>query len=206
MIHSSPCGDPGPRTRAGVAALLAALLTAIAACHAPAQRAAPPAAAPPAVTYDWHSLLSAPFGSVLKEAPLKLHEVLLFRDEASGAAPAEGAAADAECYAADAPAPTFLGRAPDEYLLCFKQDRLSRIQASVRLPPDQAPGVFAAACAQWLKDAAPPPASAACEGRDDAIHFSLRLEEEAGHAESPPTDREVSISLESAANPSVERP
>jgi hypothetical protein len=136
--------------------------------------------------------------------------VLLFRDEASGAAPAEGAAADAaadaECYAADAPAPKFLGRAPDEYLLCFKQDRLSRIQASVRLPPDQAPGVFAAACAQWLKDAAPPPAGAACEGRDDAIHFSFRLEEEAGHAGSPPADRELSISLESAANPSVERP
>ncbi len=57
----------------------------------------------------------------------------------------------AECYAADAPAPRFLGRTPDEYLLCFKQDRLSRIQAAVLLPAAEADGVFAAACAAWAR-------------------------------------------------------
>jgi hypothetical protein len=200
MIHSSPCAVHIPRSRAGAAALLAASLTTIAACHAPAQRPAPPAAAPPAVVYDWRDLLIAPFGGVLKDVPLKLHEVLLFRDkahdEAHGAAPADGMTADAECYAADAPAPKFLGRAPDEYLLCFRQDRLSRIQASVRVPSDQATDVFAAACAEWQKTAAPPPAGSACEGWDGAIHFSFRLEE----------DNELSISLDSPGDPAVARP
>jgi hypothetical protein len=210
MIHSSPCGAPIPRTRAGVAALLAASVTTLAACHAPAQRAAPPAAAPPPVTYDWHDLLIVPLGSVLKDIPLKLHEVLLFRDEArgegaQGAAPADSIAADAECYAADAPAPKFLGRAPQEYLLCFKQDRLSRIQASVRLPPDQAPGVFAAACAQWLKNPAAP-AGAVCEGRDGPTHFAFRLEEEPGQAEAPARDQELSIFLDGAPDTPAVRP
>jgi hypothetical protein len=205
MMHSSPCGAPVPRTRAGVAALLAASLSTITACHAPAPRPSPPAAAPPPVSYDWHDLLIAPFGSVLKDVPLKLHEVLLFRDEAHGAEPADGAAADAECYAADAPAPKFLGRAPDEYLLCFRQDRLSRIQASVRLPMDTAPDVFAVACAQWLKSAAAP-AGAACEGRDGAIHFSFRLEEETGQVQTPPTGQELSISLDSAPDAPAVRP
>jgi hypothetical protein len=100
--------------------------------------------------YDWHALLIAPIGSVLKDIPVALHEVLLFRDEARG----NEAADDAECYAADEPGPRFLGRAPDEYLLCFKQDRLSRILASVRLTAAEAPEVFAAACASWLKNAA----------------------------------------------------
>ncbi len=41
-----------------------------------------PAPAPLDASYDWHVLLVAPFGSVLKDVPLTLHEVLLFRDEA----------------------------------------------------------------------------------------------------------------------------
>jgi hypothetical protein len=186
--------------RAGAAALLAASLIAIAiaiaACHAPAPRAAAPASAPPAVSYDWHGLLIAPFGSVLKDIPLKLHEVLLFKDDTHGAAPADSMAAEAECYAADAPAPKFLGRATEEYLLCFHQDRLSRIQASVHLPADQAADVFAAACAQWTKNPAAAPADAACEGGDGAIHFSFRLEEESG----------LSISLDSTPDAPAVRP
>ena len=80
-------------------------------------------------------LLIAPFGSTLKDIPLMLHEVLMFRDEARAAGPG-----DAECYAPDEAVPKFAGRTPDEYLLCFKQDRLSRIQASVRFGPEaQAP-------------------------------------------------------------------
>jgi hypothetical protein len=143
-------------------------------------------------SYDWHVLLIAPFGSTLKGIPIMLHEVLLFRDEAPGGAGAD----DAECYAPDEAVPQFAGRTPDEFLLCFKQDRLLRIQASVRLATAQAPEVFAAACAGWLQRAAaaapapsagPTPAAAtpaaaptadSCEGREGATRFSAHLGEE----------------------------
>src|SRR5271154_5888132 len=108
-------------------ALSAALLAALAACGTPAPRGATPDRTttpnthePEDASYDWPGLLIAPFGSVLKDIPLTLHEVLLFRDEAHDGTAVE----DAECYAADTPAPRFLGRTPPEYLLCFKQDRL----------------------------------------------------------------------------------
>jgi hypothetical protein len=187
---------------------LAALLATLVACRTPAPRAASDRAPAPLdrhepvdASYDWHGLLIAPFGSVLKEIPLTLHEVLLFRDAEQSATAAEDAAAGApECYAADAPAPRFVGHMPEEYLLCFRHDRLSRIQASVGLTPAEAADVFAAACAGWLKDAAPPTttappvsappvsapprdaasAGAACEGSSGEIHFSARLEEDAG--------------------------
>jgi hypothetical protein len=170
-------------------------------------------------SYDWHVLLVAPFGSVLKDVPLALHEVLLFRDQARGGTAAD----DAECFASDAPAPRFVGRTPDEYLLCFKQDRLARIQASVRLTAAEAPEVFAAACAGWLKNAARTAAGAAeaqntgaqgadtCEGRDGIIHFNARLGEEPGPAETPPAQPQpaqtppaealLSITLDSVPNP-----
>ena len=140
-------------------------------------------------------MLTAPFGSVLKEVPGTLHEVLLFRDEEPAAA-----AEDAECYAPDSPAPRFVGRAPEEYLLCFKQDRLARIHASVRLSDADAPEVFAAACAGWLEHAAtaangappsPAPSTGACEGREGGIHFSARLGEEST----------LSMVLESVSDP-----
>jgi hypothetical protein len=200
-------------------ALLAVLLAAVSACHAPtpratAERAAPPTApSPEDASYDWHGLLVAPFGSLLKDDPLALHEVLLFRDEAQSAAAVD----DAECYAADTPAPRFLGRTPDQFLLCFKQDRLSRIQASVRLPAAEATDVFAAACTGWMKNAAPAavptpapapapapaptsasgdPATAACEGHDGVVRFSGRLE-----ADPSQTEAELIVVLDSPPGP-----
>jgi hypothetical protein len=186
-------------------ALCAALPLALAGCRAPPPRAsAPDRSAPPPAAHelglgsdDWHGLVIAPFGSVLKDVPMALHEVLLFRDDGA----ADNAAAAAECYAADAPAPRFLGRTPDEYVLCFKQDRLSRIEAAVFLPAAEADGVFAAACAAWLRNAgaaapgAPMPGAAApaCEGRDGAIRFHGRLEQEA--------ESTLSITLDDAADP-----
>ena len=185
----------------------------------PAQ--APPAPPPVDASYDWHALLIAPFGSVLKEIPLTLHEVLLFRDETHGSAAAD----DGECYAIDASPPRFIGRTPDEYLLCFKQDRLLRIQAAVGLTSAEAPEVFATACAGWLKNANPaaastpnPAASNAaaptarhCEGRDGAVRFSAHLEEdpagaelpraEPPRAEPPPAETTLSIVLDSAPAP-----
>jgi hypothetical protein len=189
-------------------ALSVALLASMAACHTPSPRVTAPDRTPPApavnvpadASYDWHGLLIAPFGSVLKDIPVALHEVLLFRDEAHGGAAADNAwAADADCYSTDASAPRFVGHIPDEYLLCFRQDRLSRIQASVRLTAAEGPGLFAAACADWLKDT--PPIGAACEGRDGAIRFRSRLGEEPGQAEMPQTEAVLSITLDSAPNP-----
>ena len=132
--------------------------------------------------------------------------------------------------------PNFAGRTPEEYLLCFKQDRLSRIQASVRVGVDRVSDVFAAACAGWLKNAVPATSAGAagvgepgvgasgagvsaagapgavspsaeaqnagtCEGRDGAIRFRGRLEEEPGRAEMPQTESVLSITLDSAPNP-----
>jgi hypothetical protein len=175
--------------------LPAAALMVLAACHASAPRMmapapprapAPDAGLPSDATYDWHVLVIVPFGVTLKDIPLTLHEVLLFRDEARGS----GAGDDAECYAPDGPAPRFLGTTPEEYLLCFKHDRLSRVQASVHLGDPQPAGVFAAACGEWLRHAAPAPADAAasragapgsgaCEGSDGAVRFNAHFDEEA---------------------------
>jgi hypothetical protein len=219
------CFDRAARRRACRIAWPVALLAVLGGCHAASPRASAPDRATPAPethvladpSYDWHGLLIAPLGSALKDIPLPLHEVLLFRDEAHSSAAVD----EAECYAATAPAPRFLGRTPDEYLLCFKQDRLSRIQASVRVTSAQAPGVFAAACAGWLKNAPPAtpisgpsgaavqgsatPIGAACEGREGVIRFSGRLEEEPAPAEIAQSDTVISITLDSATGPSADR-
>ena len=244
------CITGGPRCRT---ALSAAMLSVLVGCQSAPPRIAAPGRVPPQEVpgvvmpgvdtpgvdtqpgggpYDWRGLLIAPFGTLLKAIPLALHEVLLFRDEAhvTGAAedamagtPAAGAA---ECYAADVPAPPFAGRTPDEYVLCFKRDRLARIQASVKLTAAEAPHVFAAACAAWSKNAAPDaaapdtaasgapaasmpsaesqtaqPTGAACEGRDGEIRFSGRLGEEADRSELPPTESMMSITLDSVSAP-----
>jgi hypothetical protein len=193
-------------------------------CRAPGPHATAPDHAPPPPearpldgSYDWHVLVVAPFGSVLKQIPLSLHEVLLFRDQERGNTTAD----DAECYASDAPAPRFVGRTPDEYLLCFKADRLARIQASVRLTAAEAPEVLAAACGVWLKNAArtatgaavPSAASAsadapstavqsddACKGRDGFVRFGAHLGEEAGPAETSQTETTLSITLDGVPN------
>jgi hypothetical protein len=132
-------------------------------------------------SYDWHGLLVAPFGTLLKESPIALHEVLLFHDEPHG-----GAEAGKDCYAIDGAPPRLVGRQPDEYLLCFDHDRLNRIDATVRLAADDAAQVFARACALWLKNSAPPPEIRnTCEGRDDGIAWSARLENVPGDATVP---------------------
>ncbi len=194
---------------------IAALLAASAGCQTPSSRVkatdpVPPAAAPAPVdsSFDWHVLVIAPFGSVLKDVPAALHEVLLFRDQDPGKDPGKEPGAvtpeDGECYSADTPPPQFMAHTPDEYMLCFKQDRLSRILATVRLPQTDAAAVFAVACADWLKNAAPPDAAAsaptaaaqnatACEGRDATIHFSAHFEQEPETA--------LSIVLEDATDP-----
>src|SRR5271168_1696921 len=98
MVHRHQRGNDPSRVSAGVMLLLGALL-ALPACRAPAPRATTPDRAAPVpdvhepvdASYDWHGLLIAPFGSVLKDIPATLHEVLLFRDEAHGSAAGEDA-------------------------------------------------------------------------------------------------------------------
>ncbi|MEP6547937.1 MAG: hypothetical protein ABJD53_10780 [Gammaproteobacteria bacterium] len=198
--------------------LIAALLAALSGCLTPSSRLnttnpAPPSAAAPAPvdpSFDWHVLVIAPFGSVLKEVPGVLHEVLLFRDQDPAKDPAKnpGAATseDGECYSADTPPPKFVGHIPEEFMLCFKQDRLARIQATVRLPEADASEVFAAACSGWLNNTATPdataisdpatvaaPRAATCEGRDGAVHFIAHFEQEPQTA--------LSIVLDGAGDP-----
>lgn len=160
--------------------------------RAPAQTQTP---APADESFDWHRLLSADFGSALKDVHFPLHEVLLFRD----AEPAAAAVEDLECYAPDGPAPRFLARPPDEYLLCFKHDRLSRIEAAVRLSAAEAERVFADACALWLKNAAqPPPEAGVCDGTDGTIRFGARLVADPDQAQIPLPQMMLSITLDGA--------
>lgn len=170
--------------RSAQAALGAAIL-ALAACaaQAPKPPALPPAPPPLDASYDWHVLLIAPFGSVLKDVPSTLHEVLLFRDEARNASAAD----ELECYAVDGARPRFIARQPSEYLLCFKQDRLSRVEATVRLPTDEAAQIFADACGLWLKggQAAADP----CAGSDGGIAYI-------GHLDSEPDRSETQMSVQ----------
>jgi hypothetical protein len=198
-------------------ALGVALSSTLAACMsaAPHGAAAPPEhqpgtapdAQPADAAYDWHGLMAAPFGSMLKDMPVALHEVLLFRDEAHAATEAE----EQDCYAQNGPAPSFAGQKLDEYLLCFKHDRLWRIGAAVRLPADNAAQVFSQMCATWLQKAAPAgpedrllPAAGGCDGRAGGVGFSAQLGPES-NVESSDTDVRLSITLYSAADRDAER-
>jgi len=156
----------------GAAALCACVSSSAPQKASPSRPPVPPTDEVPAAFYDWHPLILVPFGTLLNEVPLALHEVLLFHDAAQTAAGGE----DKDCYALEgASPPKFLGRRPDDYLLCFKHDRLNRIDASVRVPPADAGPLFAAACAHWRGRDAPAPdpqAGDSCEGRDGATSFS----------------------------------
>lgn len=150
--------------------------------HAPGSQPEPVQTGAIDASYDWHGLVLAPFGTLLKESPIALHEVLLFHDQLPGAAEVDSK----DCYAVDGSPPRFVGRQPDEYLLCFDHDRLSRIDAAVRLDADDAAQVFARACALWLKNSAPMPGIGnTCEGRDGGIAWSAHLEQVPGDAAVP---------------------
>jgi hypothetical protein len=206
------------RLRSGREAL-STLLLILCGCTAAPQKPPnpPPAPTAPALdsSYDWHGLMLLPFGSLIKDAPFPLHEVLMFRDEAHAAQ-----ADDAECYATDRAAPRFLERHPSTYLLCFKHDRLARVEASVGLPPAEAAQILGNACALWQRNAGAvqtgavqagavqtgsslqaqssvaPPSADACEGRDGEVGYSARLEESSDAAITP-----LAIRLDTQAPP-----
>jgi hypothetical protein len=182
---------------AGVAGLLV-----LAACasapptngHTRADRPAPAPAQNGTVadaSYDWHGLMLVPFGTRLKASPIPLHEVLLFHDESQSTAAGD----NKDCYTVDGAPPRFLDQRPEEYFLCFRYDRLNRIEASVRVAAAQAEQTFARACAVWLKDATPTAGTnSLCEGRDGGIAFSARLGDILGG-----TEARLSMTLSNAA-------
>ena len=181
----------------GVLAMSAACVSSTS--RRPAERAVPtpPIAAATDPSYDWHGLVLTPFGTLFKESPVPLHEVLQFRDEAHPASEAE----NRDCYAIDGAPPRFVGRQPDQLLLCFDHDRLNRIEAAVRLGADEAAQVFAQACAVWLKSgAAPVPAGTTCEGRDGGIAFSGRLAAVPGQAAVPLSMTLIDVAMRDAAH------
>jgi hypothetical protein len=134
----------------------------------------PPGPAPLDASYDWHVLVTAPFGTLLKDVPLPVHEVLLFRESGPGG-PAQD---EGECFAVNGTAPRFMLRTAEVYLLCFKRDRLYRIKATVRVPLADGAKTYADACGLWMKHAAPSD-TGACEGADGNISFRGHLEEDA---------------------------
>ena len=169
------------RSKPGAIVAAIAIPVLMAACAAPKVLSTPALQQLPApldATYDWHVLLAAPFGSLLKDAPTNLHEVLLFRDEAPAAASSD----EAECYALNVDPPLFLARQPEEFLLCYVHDRLSRIEATVRLPSSEAPQIFTDACSLWTKNAGEPIADG-CAGTEHGVGFSGRLEADSASAE-----------------------
>lgn len=163
---------------AAAAAVVGAML---AGCAAAPGASSPPNAAghaaaappPPAAFYDWRGLIPAAFGTLLKDMPVALTEVLMFHDPAAS----ERGTEDGDCYTTRGVSrPPFLGQTPDEYLLCFEHDHFSRIQTSVSIPAADAPTLFAAACKQWQHGIAGAADSAeSCMGRDGNTDFSARL-------------------------------
>jgi hypothetical protein len=195
-------------------ALLAAW--ALAACASRPPPPAPEPAPPPAAhesdpSFDWQVLMIAPMGSTLRSIPAALHEALLFH-EAAGARSSD----DGECYAPDSAPPRFLAHTPEEYLLCFRQDHLLRIRASVQLGEADAESIFREACARWQRQAAAAngaaaadaaaieadaPDGAVCRGRMGSVRFSARLGEDSDQAAGAP---EASAAPERAVAESAE--
>jgi hypothetical protein len=167
------------RLRRRIALLSHSLLLSACASH-PKVPDTPPPVAQSDASYDWHVLLVAPFGSLLKDIPLPRNEVLIF----DGQTPQ----APGECYTIDSAPPRFLSQVPTVLTLCFRHDHLARIEATVLLPASEAPQILADACALWQRNAAatlpqpvaaPDAAAEACRGRDAGVDFDGRLEQEA---------------------------
>jgi hypothetical protein len=118
-------------------------------------------------------LVIVPFGTLLKDVPYRLSEVVVFHDAESGSAGHE----DRDCHTVQGTAPPrFFGRPVGEYSLCFSSDRLNRIEASVGLPAESASAQFASACAEWQRKGTPGTSTPdRCEDRDGSTEIGARL-------------------------------
>jgi hypothetical protein len=153
------------------AALLGACVSPKPGEKVPARGASTAAATAP--TDDWHALMIVPFGTLLRDVPYRLDEVVVFHDSAGAAAGRE----DHECYMLRGAAPPRLfGQPVGQYSLCFSADRLNRIEASVSLPAQSASAQFAAVCAKWQRMGTPGTSTSdRCENRDGATELDARL-------------------------------
>jgi hypothetical protein len=155
----------------------------------------PPPTAPPPVAYDWHPLLLAPLGTWFRDMPVPLSEVLQFHEAGENGR-------GEECFKPkDVSPPRFLDQTPEDYVLCFVDDRLSRIEAAVHVPAPRAAALFLAACADWQRRATPGATTPdSCEGREEDIAFSARLDAAAAQADPgatlvPPAPAASTISI-----------
>jgi hypothetical protein len=116
---------------------------------------------------DWRRLAVAPFGSLLQDVHVPVHEVLMFGEQAHE-----------ECYALDVPAGRFTGREVESYLLCFSRGRLDRVELSFSVPEAGAEAEFSRYCDDWLTGtvAVSPRTSGSCSGEAaQGLSFSASL-------------------------------
>ena len=130
---------------------------------------------------DWRRFAVAPFGSLLQDVHVPVHEVLMFGEQAQQ-----------ECYALDAPARSIFGRQVDSYLLCYSKGRLDLVELSVSLPEAGAEAEFSRYCDEWQRGTVAnwPRTPGSCSGTTaQGLSFSASLgqsPEDAGH-DSPVT-------------------
>ncbi len=176
--------------RGAPATAVSASANTAAATHGAAESDALPAAArtPVDPSFDWRRLPLAPLGTPFISLNPLVHEVLLFRDASPQADDHEDSerAEARDCYGPNGAAPRFIGRPTENYLLCFHDDRLRRVQAAVRFDAvdDEPVRLFARLCSDWLSGADPEVESPArCAGRDGNRAFTADL--------APSTDAET---------------
>ena len=184
----------------GPAVALAAAMLCACASSGTSSGAKPPAPAQPvpeAPGRDWHALMKVPFGTLLKDVPFRLGEIVVFHDSTRGST-----REDRDCHTLEgSPPPTWFGRPVDEYSLCFSSDKLNRIEASVSLPAESAAAQFAAACAEWQRHGTPGVSAAdRCGVRDGSTEVDARLKT-SDSADGSAGEPAVSISLSDSATP-----
>jgi hypothetical protein len=102
-------------------------------------------------------------------------------------------------------------RSPSSYLLCFNHGKLSRIEATVRLPENESAQIVADACAMWTKSAQAPSSAGsdsaatsdsadACAGADGGVAFAARLERVPNEEDTQLTMQLDASDLKSAAD------
>jgi hypothetical protein len=167
------------RREASLSLALLLISSGLCACGGAASRKPEPASAVAAQASLWGSLLVAPLGSLLTQVPVALREVLLFREDERGLAESE----EQECYAKSGVPFVFDGNPLDDYVLCFTQEHLYRVEAATHWQASTAATNFTAFCSRWLLGATNPEQDAEhCAGRSGEVEYIARLAQPAAGA------------------------
>jgi hypothetical protein len=108
-----------------------------------------------------------------------LHEILYFQDAHPAADPPEPGerALTTDCYRPNGPLPKILNHVTEDYVLCFRHDRLARVEADLNLPAETAGALARRLCDAWLQGSlAGIRSEAACSDRGSDAAFRVRLE------------------------------